>query len=84
MKRKDIILIVGIVLITAVITFIVANKFFPSAKNRKQQVEVVEAISSDFNKPSTKYFNSGSIDPTQQITIGENNNQKPFNNSNGQ
>jgi len=45
---------------------------------------VVPAISSSFPSPSTQEFNSGSIDPTQLITIGTSTNQTPFNSSNQQ
>ncbi len=82
MKQKDIILIVGIVLITGVVTYFVSKIFISPPKNRKTKVEVVEPITSDFNKPDVKYFNPNSIDPTQPITIGDNQNPKPFDNPN--
>jgi hypothetical protein len=84
MKQKDIILIVGVVILTGVVSYFLANLLIAPPKDRKEKVEVVEAISSDFEKPDSKYFNSGSIDPTQPITIGDNNNPKPFNKTNGQ
>ncbi len=81
MKQKDIILIAAVVLITGVITFFIGNLVFAPPKDRKEKVEVVEKITADFQKPDTKYFNTGSIDPTQPITIGDNNNPQPFTNS---
>jgi hypothetical protein len=84
MKQKDIILIVAVVLLTGVVTFVISNIFIAPPKDRKEQVEVVEKITADFQKPDTKYFNPNSIDPTQPITIGENNNPKPFNKPSGQ
>ena len=51
-------------------------------KNRQEKVEIVDAISSDFKQPSSKYFNRLSIDPTKLIQIGDNVNQKPFNSAN--
>lgn len=84
MKQKDIILIVGVVLLTGILTYFLASVLIAPPKNRKQQVEVVEPITADFQKPETKYFNTGSLDPTQPITIGDNNNPKPFNKTNGQ
>lgn len=81
MKRKDIFLIGTIVLITGIITFFIGNAVFAPPKDRKEKVEVVESITPEFQKPDNKYFNSASIDPTQSITIGDNNNPQPFTNS---
>jgi len=78
MKQKDIALIVIIAFISAVVSFVVSGRIFVTPANRQQQVEVVDVIRSDFTPPSSKYFNSSSIDPTQLVTIGNNNNQNPF------
>ncbi len=83
MKQKDIFLIVAVVLISGVLSFFVSKTLFASPKNRQTKVEVVQKISPDFQKPNTKYFNSNAIDPTQSITIGDNQNPKPFNSSSG-
>lgn len=79
MKQKDIILIVFVIILTGIVTFFASNALFGSQKQRQEKVEVIEPITSDFPKPDSKYFNSNSIDPTQQITIGNNQNTKPFN-----
>jgi len=78
MKQKDIALIIIIVFVSAVASFFISNALFASPENRQQKVEVVEAITSDFPKPSGKYFNSDSIDPTQLIQIGNSTNPDPF------
>jgi hypothetical protein len=78
MKQKDITLIVVIAFISAIIAFFVSNKIFVTPTNRQQDVEVVDSIDPTFQLPSTKYFNSNSIDPTQISQIGVNNNQNPF------
>jgi hypothetical protein len=78
MRQKDIALIVVIVLISAVVSLFVSKAIFASPKNRQQQVEVVQPITSDFPKPDKKYFNQQSFDPTQLITIGQNANTDPF------
>lgn len=78
MKQKDIVLIIGIAVVSGIVSFVISAKLFVTPKNRQQQVEVVDVINSDFQKPSTKYFNSDSIDTTQLVTIGDNNNQNPF------
>ena len=78
MKQKDIILISVVVFISAIFSYILSNTFISPTKNRKADVEVVEAISSEFKTPSTKYFNSSSVDPTKLIQIGDNPNASPF------
>jgi hypothetical protein len=78
-KQKDIALIVLIAGISAVVSFVVSNKLFVTPANRQQQVEVVDVIDPSFTTPNNKYFNSNSIDPTQNSQLGTNNNENPFN-----
>jgi len=78
MKQKDIVLIAIIVIFSAVISLFVSKALFAPPKNRQQQVEVVQPISSDFPKPDTRFFNNKAFDPTRQITIGQNANPQPF------
>ncbi|HTH72236.1 MAG TPA: hypothetical protein VL737_02625 [Candidatus Pristimantibacillus sp.] len=79
MKQKDFTLIIVVVFISAVLALIASNLFFSSPHNRQQTAEVVDVIVPDFNAPSSKYFNAQSIDPTQQIQIGNSSNPTPFN-----
>jgi hypothetical protein len=79
MKQKDIILIIVIVFISGVFSYLVSNMLFGSTEQRQQEVEVVEAITSEFTQPDSKYFNAQSINPTQLIEIGDNQNTAPFN-----
>jgi hypothetical protein len=79
MKQKDVALIIIIAFVSAVISFFVSNKIFVAPSNRQQGVQVVDKISPSFQQPDQKYFNSGSIDPTQTPSINTNNNQTPFN-----
>lgn len=79
MKQKDFMLILVIVFVSGVFSLVLSNFLFTSGDKRQEKVEVVEPISADFVQPSTKYFNSDSVDPTKLITIGENNNNQPFN-----
>lgn len=78
MKQKDIALIIVIGAISAVVSFVISGKLFVTSANKSQTVVSVDPISSTFVKPSTKYFNSSSIDPAQAISIGGNSNQNPF------
>lgn len=79
MKQKDIILIVVIVFISGVFSLLMSHFFFSSPKNRQQTAEVVDVLTPDFATPPSKYFNIDSINPTQEIQIGENGNPNPFN-----
>lgn len=79
MKQKDVILIIVVLFVSAIVSFFISSKLFASPKDRQTQVEVVEPISADLKQPDSRYFNANSIDPTQLIQIGNQNNQQPFN-----
>ena len=81
MKSKDIAVIGIVVIISIVLSVVVSKSLIVPAKNRQQKVEVVPQISTSFPAPSSSYFNTNSIDPTQLITIGNNNNGNPFSGS---
>lgn len=83
MKQKDIALIVVIAVISGVISLFLSKVIFVTPANRQQQVKTVQSITTSFALPSTKYFNSQSIDPTQLITIGSSSNPTPFNGTSG-
>lgn len=78
MKQKDIAVIVAVGIFSAVLSVLLSNLLFGKPQNRQQEVEVVQAISPDFATPDSRYFNPSSIDPTQQIQIGNNSNPDPF------
>lgn len=78
MKQKDIALIIVLVFVSGVLSFLFSGWIFAKPADRQQKAEVVDVITSDFPLPSTKYFNSNSIDPTQLIQIGNSNNPNPF------
>jgi len=78
MRKKDLPVIIVIVIISAVISLLVSKAIFAPPKNRQQKVDVVQAITTDFPSPDSHYFNKNAIDPTQLITIGQNANSNPF------
>lgn len=78
MKQKDVASLIIVGVVSAVISVFVARLLFNTPKNRQEKVPVVPAISSSFPTPDTAYFNNNSIDPTQLIKIGNNNNPTPF------
>jgi len=79
MKQKDIALILVIVVFSGVVSFIVSGAVFAPAKDRQQNVEVVDPITANFTDPDDIYFNSNAVDPTQLIQIGTSTNPTPFN-----
>jgi ABC-type anion transport system duplicated permease subunit len=78
MKQKDLALILVIAVIGGIASIFVSKIIFVNPKNREQQVEVVQPITADFPPPSSAYFNSNALDPTELITIGSNANPNPF------
>lgn len=78
MKQKDIAVIVVVVFVSAVLSYFLSNALFASPDNLQTEVEVVEPITADFPEPDKRYFNDNSINPTQTITIGDGQNQQPF------
>ncbi len=83
MKKKDITLILVIVIISAVFSFFISGYLFGNPETEPQQAEVVEAITDEFISPDERYFNDESINPTQLIRVGdEEGNVSPFGSSN--
>ena len=77
LKQKDIVLLFA-GLIGGIVVAFVANKYLLSNSHANTQVDVVPVIRTDFQTPSSTYFNSQAIDPTQIINISPNNSQQPF------
>lgn len=70
MKQKDIALIIIMVFIGGVAAFLISQWLFSSPQSRKQTAEVVDLINPVLPKPSTKYFNSNSVNPAVHIPVG--------------
>ena len=78
MKQKDIASLLVIIIVSAALSFVISQKLFASPASKRIEAEVVEPIVSDFTAPSNKYFNENSVNPTQQIRIGDSSNITPF------
>ena len=78
MKQKDLAILIGVVMISAIISFVASSKIITTPANREQQVEQVPSISTAFPKADPTYFNTKAIDPTKIIQIGNNSNSAPF------
>jgi len=77
MKKKDIIVIVLVVIVSGVLAA-VSSKLIIRPNDKKQEAEVVQAITPDFSSPDKRFFNAKSIDPTLPIQIGNSANPDPF------
>jgi len=78
MKQKDIAVIILVVGLSGIISYFVSSKLFTSPDDLRTEVEVVEPITAEFIQPDKRYYNEKSINPTQEIVIGDDKNQKPF------
>jgi hypothetical protein len=78
MKRKDLTLIAVIAVVAGIFSLIISNLLISSPKNRQQKVEVVDAITQQFNEPDKRYFNGTAGNPTALIRINDNANPAPF------
>lgn len=78
MKQKDIVVILVAGFVAAVISIFVSQALFVPKKTKNLTAEKVNPISAQFNEPDKEVFNDTSIDPTQLIKIGDNNNTNPF------
>lgn len=78
MKQKDIAIIIVVVFVSGLLSYFISNALFASPDKLQTEVEVVEPITADFPEPDTRYFSTNSINPTQTITIGDGQNQQPF------
>lgn len=86
MKKKDLALIVGVVIVSCIFSFVLSNVALGPYKKQVIKVPVVQAISSNFANPQTdveykKFFNDKALNPTQLIKIGDKANTAPFNES---
>ncbi len=80
MRKKDLGVIAVVVIVSAVISYFISSSFISSAEDRKQSVEIVEPIVSEFVEPDKRYFNQTSVNPTQTIVISPETNPNPFSN----
>lgn len=77
-KSKDIATLLLFVGVSAVLSYVLSNTLFSSGKSLKTKVQVVQSISSDFSYQDKPYFTNNPLNPTKDITVSSNNNQKPL------
>lgn len=86
MKKKDITVIVGVVIVSCIFSLVLSNVALGPYKKQPIKVPVVQPISSNFPSPETdndykSFFNDQAVNPTQLIKIGDKSNAAPFNES---
>ena len=79
MKQNTVVSLIVIAFIAGIISLI-ASKYLIISSAQQQNAVVVPVIIANFPTPSSVYFNSQSIDPTQLIQIGTTTNSNPFSN----
>ncbi len=84
MKRKDLITLVFVALLSAVVSLVISNIFFGGGGNKKGSAPVVEKIEPTFpdvanDSEYNSFLNTRALDPTQPVQIGNNQNTAPFN-----
>ena len=87
MKQKDIFVLVGVGILAAIISAVIAGAIFSSSKTKGAKAPEVSAINGtlpDVHNDSqyNTIFNDKAIDPTQLIKVGPSQNQQPFSNAN--
>lgn len=79
MKQGDIALVIIVAFIAGIMSFIITGMIFGKPTDLKTEVEKVEPITAEIPPADTRYFNADSINPTQIIRIGgEQDNSQPF------
>jgi hypothetical protein len=78
MRKKDITVLFFVAVVSGVLSIILSGMIFSKPADRKQKAEVVDSISTTFERPDSTYFNSNSVNPAQDIQIGKDPNSNPF------
>jgi len=79
MSKDNIAKLVLIIAFTLMIAYFVGQAVLGGRTSKAVDVETAQPISADIVKPEEKIFNENAINPTVEITIGENN-QNPIGN----
>lgn len=86
MKRQDILRLAVVALLAGIVSLFITNIVFSVPKNRSSKVPAVQAIPTGLpdikNDPAySSFLNSNALDLTQPVTIGNSQNNTPFNGS---
>ncbi len=85
MKRQDAILLIGVAIITGIISLIISGLLFngPKRDSKVPSVDSLETSLPDIKNDSdySSFLNEQALDPTQPVQIGPAGNNVPFNSS---
>lgn len=75
MKKTDIAMIIFIAGISVLIAYFVMGSLLSGFKTKPVTVKVADPISENVTEPDPSIFNSGAINPTVQVNIGNSTDQ---------
>ncbi|MEX0934553.1 MAG: hypothetical protein WDZ42_02010 [Candidatus Saccharimonadales bacterium] len=78
LEQKDIIVISLVAVFSFIASFFIASALITTPEDRAEQVLEVSEVSSDFPEVNRRIFNSDAINPTEEITLGEDSVTNPF------
>lgn len=85
MKSKDLPVLVLMVGVSMLISYFGSNLLFGKVGSQVTKVELVDPVSADFNYEDKSYYLPNAknplllpLNPTKDITVEDNNNQKPL------
>ena len=74
MKSSDIISIIIIAIIGSVATALMLNVVLGDPNDKKVTFKKIESVSTTLVEPDAELFNSGALNPTVEVYVGEENN----------
>lgn len=79
MKSKDIAIIVGVALVSAIFSYVLSGFLFKTGSTESYlTAPKVEKITAEFSQPDERYFNAEALNPTKTIIIGDSTNNQPL------
>lgn len=78
MKKNDITVIIVTAIFACIVSVVLSSIIFTPKQAQKLKAQKIDPISSDFQQVDRRYFNSQSVNPTQVIQIGDNQNKNPL------
>lgn len=82
MKQSEIAMVILVAAISLVTAYWLGGILINSPDHRSATVEIAIPFGAEFSEPSKKIFNDNSVNPTEKITIGDADKDKPFDDSN--
>lgn len=71
MKRTDIAMIILIASLSVLVSYFVAKSVLGDVQNEAVMVKTADPIVPEVDKPDERIFNKDSVNPTVEISIGE-------------